>query len=56
MLDKAKDIIEKIAYIGRVCTWCADTLGAAIGSFPLPKKKGDATEQPSNKTQSDFRE
>lgn len=39
MLDKAKDLIEKIAYIGRVITWVSDTLGAAIGSFPMPKKK-----------------
>jgi hypothetical protein len=39
MLEKVKDVIEKIAYIGKVATWCADTLGAAIGSFPVPKSK-----------------
>jgi hypothetical protein len=54
MLDKAKNIIEKIAYIGKVATWCADTLGAAIGSFPLPPKKVTDEKQSGDKTKSDF--
>jgi len=45
-VEKIKYYIAKIVYFGKIITWLGDTLGSALGSFPVFKEPTNEEVQP----------